>query len=63
MIANGETGMDTLWIETLFGARGEPMGADQMTLRAIVNFAFGVLLLRYSAHANGKHNNRTERLN
>lgn len=49
MIGNGETGMDTLWIETLFGAHGEPMGTGQMTLRAIVIFAFGVLLFRYSA--------------
>ena len=41
--------MDTLGIEALFGAYGKPIGAGQMTLRAIVIFAFGVLLFRYSA--------------
>lgn len=41
--------MDMGWIETLFGAHGEPISTGQMTLRAIVIFVFGVLLFRYSA--------------
>lgn len=41
--------MDIQWIETLIGAYGEPINAGQMTLRAIVIFAFGILLFRLSA--------------
>lgn len=41
--------MNLEWMETLIGAYGEPMNPGQMTLRAIVIFAFGILLFRLSA--------------